>query len=332
MERLLKGHLRASCYLFAIACALMLLLAACDTGSSTVSSTSTGQKVSLPTNNNGTITYSTGQQDVLIRIFYGGGNSGSFEMSPDISIYGNGSFILGPGLQMQEGSIDTASLQQLLNTLVDSDGLLKLSQQTFYDTPDQNATVLQVSVNGKQYEYVYGPFGNLPQSESAQALADYRHLGSALTSIRDAIQGPTHNYTNQNMALLVHQDFSPDLTQVIPLWSFQAFTLFQVATFECGAIPQDITSPNADTGCLTYTVPHTAVLLSAQQRQAITALLHGQQQGDFLEQGLYYGVVLRPLLPDELLQKTLAMYGSDELNYAGVPIHEGAVPTPRAGP
>jgi hypothetical protein len=328
LERLLKGHLRASCYLFAIACVLMLLLAACDIGSSNPSSTGTGQKVSLPTNNNGTITYSTSQQDVLIRMFYGGGNSGSFEMSPDISIYGDGSFILGPGLQMQEGRIDTTSLQQLLNTLVDSDGLLKLSQQTFYDVPDQNATVLQLSMNGKRYEYVYGPFDNLPQSESAQALADYRHLGSALTSIRDAIQGPTHNYTNQNMALLVHQDFSPNLAQTIPNWSFKDFTLFQVATFECGAIPQDITSPNADTGCLTYTVPHMVVLLSTQQRQAITALLHGQQQGDFLEQGLYYSVVLRPLLPDELPQKMLAMYGSAELNYSGVPIHEGAVPTP----
>jgi hypothetical protein len=306
----------------------MILLAACDIGSSAPSSTGTGQKVSLPTNNNGTITYSTSQQDVLIRMFYGGGNSGSFEMSPDISIYGDGSFILGPGLQMQEGRIDSTSLQQLLNTLVDSDGLLKLSQQTFYDVPDQNATVLQLSINGKQYEYVYGPFGNLPESESAQAVADYRHLGGALTSIRDAIQGPTHNYTNQNMALLVHQDFSPNLAQTIPYWSFNSFTLFQVAMFECGAIPQDITSPNADTGCLTYTVPHMAVLLSAQQRQAITALLQGQQQGDFLEQGLYYGVVLRPLLPDELPQKMLAMYGSAELNYTGVPIHEGAVPTP----
>lgn len=328
MESLLREHLHLCRYLFASACVLMLLLAACDTGPSTSSSTSTDQKVSLPTNNNGTITYSTNQQDVLIRMFYGGGNSGSFEMSPDISIYGDGSFILGPGLQMQAGRIDTTSLQQLLNTLVDSDRLLKLSQQTFYDIPDQNATVLQLSINGKQYEYVYGPFGNLPESESAQALADYRHLGSALTSIRDAIQGPTHNYTNQNMALLVHQDFSPNLAQTIPSWSFKGFTLFQVATFECGAIPQDVTSPNADTGCLTYTVPHMAVLLSAQQSQSITTLLRGQQQGDFLEQGLYYSVVLRPLLPDELFQKMLAMYGSAELSYTGVPIHEGAVPTP----
>ncbi|HJT56043.1 MAG TPA: hypothetical protein VJ761_06095 [Ktedonobacteraceae bacterium] len=314
--------------LAALACLLVMLLTACNTGSSSSSSTSTGQKASLSTGNNGTITYSTGVQDVLIRMFYGGGNSGSFEMSPDISIYGDGTFILGPGLRMQEGSIDSSSLQQLLNTLVVSDGLLKLSQQTFYDVPDQNATVLQLSVNGKQYEYVYGPFGNLPESESSQALGDYRHLGNALTSIQDAIRGPTHTYTNSTMALLVHQDFSPDLTRTIPSWSLQDFTLYQVATFECGAIPQDITSPNADTGCLTYTLPRMAELLSARQRQAIISLLKGQPEGDFEEQGLYYHVVLRPLLPDELAQKTLAMYGSAQLNYMGVPIHQGAVPTP----
>ncbi len=322
---------RLCCFL-AITCIFMVFLTACDTSSSPSSSNSTGQKVSLPISNNGTITYNTSSQDVLMRTFYGGGNSGSFEMSPDISIYGDGTFILGPGLQMQEGKFDTTSLQQLLNTLVDSDNLLKLSQQTFYDTPDQNATTLQLTVNGKLHQYIYGPFGNLPESESSQALADYKNLGSALTSIQDAVKGSLHTYHNTNMALLVHQDFSPDLTQTIPTWSLNDFTLYQVATFECGLIPQDITSPNADTGCLTYTVPRTAILLSAQQRQAISTQLHGQQQGDFLEQGLYYQVVLRPLLPDELPQNTLAMYGSGVLNYVGVPIHEGAVPTPQPTP
>ena len=332
LERLLRSNLRASCYLFAIFLALMIFLVGCDTGPPSPRPANPEQKVSLTTNNNGTITYNTGPQDLLIRTFYGGGNLGSFEMSPDISIYGDGSYILGPGLQMQEGSFDTRSLQQLLHTLVDDDGLLKLSQQQFYDVPDQNATVLQLSINGKQYVYVYGPFGNLAEGESTQALSDYRHLGDALTSIRDSIKGPVHSYSNQNMALLVHQDFSPDLTQAIPNWSLQDFTLYQVATFECGVIPPDETGPNADTGCLTFTVPHMAVLLSQQQSQAVRALLHGQQQGDFLDQGLYYRVVLRPLLPDELPQKMLAMYGSQELNYSGVPIHAGAVPTAVATP
>ena len=327
----MRDNLRASGYLLGIVCTLMIFLTGCNIGSPPAPA-NPGQKISLSTNNNGTITYSTSPQDVLIRTFYGGGNLGSFEMSPDISIYGDGSYILGPGLQMQEGRFDTASLQQLLHTLVDNDGLLKLSQRQFYDMPDQNATLLQLSINGKQYVYVYGPFGNLPASENTQALNDYQRLGSALTSIRDTIQGPTHNYTSQNMVLLVHQDFSPGPTQTIPDWSFKDFTLFQAATFECGAIPQDLTGPNADTGCLTLTVPHTAILLNERQLQAISALLRGLKQGDFQEQGLYYRVVLRPLLPDELPQKTLAMYGSAGLNYAGVPIHAGAVPTPVATP
>ena len=331
MERSLRSNLRACRYLFAIAWALMIFLVGCA-GPTSPAPANPEQKVSLTTNNNGTITYSPRPQDVLIRTFYGGGNLGSFEMSPDISIYGDGSYILGPGLQMQEGRFDTTSLQQLLHTLVDDDGLLKLSQQQFYDVPDQNATVLQLSINGKQYVYVYGPFGNLPESETTQALNAYRHLGSALTSIRDAIKGPVHSYSNSNMVLLVHQDFSPNLTQTIPDWSFRDFTLLSAATFECGAIPQDITGPNADTGCLTFTVPHMAILLSRQQLPAISALLHGQQQGDFQEQGLYYRVVLRPLLPDELPQKVLAMYGSMEFTYTGVPIHTGAVPTPVATP
>src|SRR5579883_1712375 len=275
---------RPGCFLV-LACILMMLFAACNLGGSS-SSSGTSQKASLSTSN-GTITYSTSSQDVLIRTFYGGGNLGSLEMSPDISIYGDGMFILGPGLQMQEGRMEATSLQQLLNTVVDSDNLLKLSQQTFYDIPDQNATVLLLSVNGKQYQYIYGPFGNLPESESAQALADYK---------------------SQDSALLVHQDFNPNLTQNIPTWSLNDFTLYQAATFECGIIPQDITSPNADTGCLIYTVPHSAILLSAQQSEAISRLLNGQQEGGFMENGIYYQIMLRPLLPDELPQELLAMY------------------------
>ncbi|HZU70075.1 MAG TPA: hypothetical protein VFA09_22580 [Ktedonobacteraceae bacterium] len=320
---------RPGCFLV-LACILMMLFAACNLGGSS-SSSGTSQKASLSTSN-GTITYSTSSQDVLIRTFYGGGNLGSLEMSPDISIYGDGMFILGPGLQMQEGRMEATSLQQLLNTVVDSDNLLKLSQQTFYDVPDQNATVLLLSVNGKQYQYIYGPFGNLPESESAQALADYKSLGSAITSIQNAVQGPLHPYTSPDTALLVHQDFSPNLSQNIPTWSMNDFTLYQAATFECGLIPQDITSPNADTGCLIYTVPHSAILLSAQQSEAISRLLNGQQEGDFLENGLYYQIMLRPLLPDELPQELLAMYGSGTLNYTGVPLHEGAVPTPPPTP
>ena len=168
---------------------------------------------------------------------------------------------------MQQGRLQADALQQLLNKLVDTYGLLKLNKQQFYDIPDQNATVLQLMLNDKEYTYLYGPFGNM--QESAQDRSEYQHLGNALTSITEALVGPTHPYTSQQMVLLVHQTFSPDLSQSIPSWSFQDFTLFQLSTFECGLIPSDVTGPNADTGCLTYTVPHTALLLSTQQLQQI---------------------------------------------------------------
>lgn len=227
---------------------------------------------------------------------------------------------------MQQGQLQTDTLQQLLNRLVDTYGLLKLSRQQFYDVPDQNATLLQLMLNGNQYEFLYGPFGNL--QESAQDIDEYQRLGKALTSIIDALSGPTHNYTSRKMTLLVHQTFSPDLSQNILSWNFQDFTLFQLATYECGSIPPDETGPNADTGCLTYTIPHTALLLDAQQFQQISTLLQGQAQGVFLERGLYYSAMLRPLLPDEFTQNMLAMFGSQELSYTGVPLHAGPVPTP----
>ena len=308
---------------------LMILLAACDSNSN-ASSANNKTKQTLSTSSGSIITYTTRPEDVIIRTFYGGGKLGTFEMSPEISIYGDGTYILGPGLQMQQGRLQAGALQQLLNRLVDTYGLLRLNRQQFYDIPDQNATMLQLMLNGNHYAYLYGPFGNL--QESAQDVDEYQRLGKALTSITEALVGPAHNYTSQEMALLVHQTFSPDLSQTIPYWYFQDFTLFQLASYECGPIPLDETGPNADTGCLTYTVPHTALLLNTQQLQEVMALLHAQEQGVFLEGGLYYSVVLRPLLPDEQAQKKLAMFGSQELSYAGVPLVEGSVPIPTPTP
>jgi hypothetical protein len=309
-------------------CIILVLFTACDSSANT--SSTNGAKQTLSISSGSTITYNTRPQDVLIRRFYGGGKLGTFEMSPEISIYGDGTYILGPGLQMQEGRLQAAALQQLLNKLVDTYGLLKLNKQQFYDIPDQNATVLQLMLNDKEYTYLYGPFGNM--QESAQDRSEYQRLGNALTSITEALVGPTHPYTNQQMVLLVHQTYSPDLSQSIPNWSFQDFTLFQLSTFECGLTPPDLTGPNADTGCLTYTVPHTALLLNTQQLQQMKTLLHGQQQAVFLEKGAYYSVTLRPLLPDEIEQKTLAMFGSQELSYTGVTLSKGPVPIPTPTP
>jgi hypothetical protein len=309
-------------------CIIIVLFTACESNANT--STTNGAKQTLSISSGSTITYNIRPQDVLIRTFYGGGKLGTFEISPEISIYGDGTYILGPGLQMQEGRLQAAALQQLLNKLVDTYGLLKLNKQQFYDIPDQNATILQLMLNDKEYTYLYGPFGNM--QASAQDRSEYQRLGNALTSITEALVGPTHPYTNQQMVLLVHQTFSPDLSQSIPNWSFQDFTLFQLSTFECGLIPPDITGPNADTGCLTYTVPHTALLLNTHQLQQMKRLLHGQQQAIFQENGVYYSVTLRPLLPDEMQQKTLAMFGSQELNYVGVTLSKGPVPIPTPTP
>ena len=310
-------------------CLFVILLASCDMPSITSSTTLTNGK-STVTTNNGPISYNTGASDVLIRTFYGGGNLGTLALSPDISIYGDGTYILGPGLQMRLGKLDANTLQQLLHTLVDTDGLLSFTRQIFNDVPDQNATFLQLSLNNKQYAYQYGSFGSL--HESTTDIAEYQHLDQALTTITNTLNGPTRSYRNSTMTILVHQDFSPNVTQTIPQWTFHDFSLYQLAVYECGVTPIDQTGPNADTGCLTYTIPHTAYLPNGRQLLAIKSLLKGLQEGEFVEQGLYYHVVLRSLLPDEAAQKMVAMLGSQEFTYSGVPLRSGVVPLPTPTP
>jgi hypothetical protein len=318
-----------SLQLLALLCLLSILLAACNS-SANVPPTPTTSSNSTVATNNGTITYKTGPADVLIRTFYGGGNTANLAFSPEISIYGDGTYILGPGLQMHQGRLSTDTLQQLLHTLVNTDGLLNFSRQQFYDVPDQNANLLELALNNKHFEFVYGKFGTL--QESSHDMDEYHRLDHALTTITETLKGQTSLYSNRSMTILVHQDFSPDLTQTIPIWSLKDLSLGQLATFECGIIPPDETGPNADTGCLTFTIPHYAFLPTAQQLTAINMQLRGQPQGEFIEQGLYYRVVVRPLLPDELLQSTVAMFGSQELTYVGVPLHRGPVPTPVVRP
>lgn len=299
---------------------LGLLLAAC-TGLS--SSTGTGSQTSaVTTSSSQTITYSTNPHTVIIRTFYGGGLYGSLELAPDVSIYGDGTYILG---STREGKLSSTALQQLLRTLVERNGLLSMKQQQFSDTPDQNATFLEVTLNGKSNEFMYGPFGN--QQESTQAMREYHQLGQALTAINQALTGPVQAYQSSNVALLVRQNFSPDLTQTIPPWTLAAFTLAQASVYECGVIPQDKVGLNPETACLKYTIPSHAILLTSAQFQTIRAQMSGQQHRTFTEGGLYYTVILRPLLPDELPQKMLAMFGSEQTGFQGVPLlTNGTVP------
>src|SRR5690348_2845804 len=134
------------------------------------------------------ITYSTHPHDVLIRTFYGGGLYGSLSFGPDISVYGVGTYILGIDRQ---GKLSTDALQQLLHMIVDTYGLLNLHRQQFVDIQDQNATFLELALNGRQIEFMYGSFGNQP--ESTQDMDEYQRLEKALKAITEALSGPTHS-------------------------------------------------------------------------------------------------------------------------------------------
>ncbi len=225
---------------------------------------------------------------------------------------------------MRRGKLAPGGLQQLVQKLVHTYGLLTFQQQQFNEDTDQDATWLELTLNNKQHEFAYGRYGLRP--ESATDKSEYHQLDEALTTIRDALTGPTQPYSNNTMALLVHQDFSPNLSQAIPSWNLPNFTLSQVAEYECGIISPDLVGPNPATGCLTYTIPNNGYLPSTHELQEIQQMLKGKQAGDFIEQGLYYRIVLRPLLPDEQSQQTLAMFGSQQYSYTPIPLHSGGLP------
>jgi hypothetical protein len=318
-----QGHtyVRAiSTLLLSVMC-IALFFASCDTSvpstpQSVHSTTFTGSSTQQQ------ITYNTNANDVLLRTFYGGGLKGTLNLAPQISLYGDGTYILGLD---RRGKLDTTTLQQLLNTLVDTDGLPTFKRQQFFDIPDQDATFLEFNIDGKHLELMYGAFGSQP--ETAQDQDEYQHLGKALATITHILQQDTTTlYKGNTFALLVRQTFSADLQQTIPDWPLPDFTLAQAAVFDCGLIPEDDVSTNPETACLKFTIPEHAILLTTPQIASIEAALNGKQQGDFFEDGEYYTVILRPLLPDELQNKTLAMFGSAQSQFIGVPLLEGTVP------
>lgn len=311
-----------------VLCLLALLLGACDSG------TPTSQHQTVQTDSGSPVTYSVLPQDVLLRLFYGGGKVSKLEMTPEISIYGDGTFIIGPGLTLQKGSLSSDELQSLLHSLTSTDNLLHLQRQVFNDIPGQNATLLQANLNGQNYQFTYGPFGNL--QESAQDMREYQQLGHAISTIKNAVAGSRAPYTSQRMALLVYQTFRIDYgitqDQTLPEWPLADIDLANAAIYECGMIHEDDTGPNADNGCLTYTAPLVAYLPGENDVQQLEATLKGQQAGMFLEYSNRYIVMLRPLLPDEIAHNQLAMYGSNTLAYQPVPLKGGAIPTPTPTP
>ena len=311
-----------------------ILLTACDatsitdnqTNSTSSSSSSNNQTHSFQSASDQPITYSTNPQTVLIRTFYGGGLYSSLSLAPQISIYGDGTYIIGLS---QQGKLTSDTLQQLLNTLVNDYGLLDFTRQQFFDIQDQNATFLELALNGKHQELMYGAFGTT--QESKQDMDEYHRLDQALTSINEALKGKTYPYHGTNMALLVHQIFQPDYTQTTHYWPLFDFTLAQASAYECGLLPSSY-EPNPESSCLKFVIPTHAILLNTTQVQTLQQQLNGQQ-GLFAEGGKYYEVTLRPLLPDELAQKTLAMFGSSQGGYRGVPLLSGTVPpVPTATP
>jgi hypothetical protein len=268
------------------------------------------------------ITYSTNAQDVVIRTYYGGGQYGTLPLGPQLSVYGDGTYLI--GLEKQ-GKLTNDALQQLLSTLIDTDGLLSFKRQQFSDVPDQNSTFLELNLNGKHTELVYSNFGS--RAESAQDLDEYQRLGKALTALKESLNSPTQAYTTNRYALLVRETATPDRTQPMQTFTLQDFTLAQIAKFECGPNKDDrATSGNPVGPCLHYTRPLGALILRDNQLQTIKTLLGGQQEGQFAQMGLYYDVRLRPLLPDEVSTKKLAMLGSLQLTYEDIPLVEGTLP------
>jgi hypothetical protein len=300
-----------------------LLSCASTTNTPTTKNSSTSKphptrSISGPANQ--PVTYSTDAQDVLIRTFYGGGHTGALAFAPQISIYGDGSYILGID---QRGKLSSDTLQSLLKTLVNDDRLLAFTRQMFSDVPDQNMTFLELQLNGKQKELVYGSFGRY--QASAEDMNEYQRLEKALTTIAETLHGPTQPYKGTRFALLARQIFNQDPTQAVPYWSLNDFTLAQAAVYECGVLPADDTSQNAETACLKFIIPAHAILLTRQQATSIQTLLYGLQ-GTINEQGLYYQVTLRPLLPDESASKSLAMLGGSQDRYTPIALYEGDLP------
>lgn len=305
-----KKHTHALASLFCLALLISLILSSCDQNppqTATVQNSATQ------------ITYSTNPQDVVVRTYYGGGHYGTLPLGPQLSLYGDGTYVI--GLEKQ-GKLTTDALEKLLTTFVDTNGLLSLKRLQFSDVPDQNSTFLELNLNGKHTEFVYSNFDG--RAESKQDQDEYQRLGKALTTLNESLNGQTQPYTTNKYALLVHETTTPDRTQPISTFYLPDFTLAQVAKFECGHDKDDRpTSANPIGPCLQYTRPLGALTLTDNQLQAIKTLLGGQQEGQFGQLGLYYDVRLRPLLPDEPGNKKLAMLGSLQSTYEDIPLAEG---------
>ncbi|GHO50005.1 hypothetical protein [Ktedonospora formicarum] len=306
--------------IFLALCGCLLLalfassLTACDSGTPNQKSV----KTINTKNDKPPVTYSGDGKDVVIRTLYGGGLKGSLSFAPEVSIYGDGTYILG---SERKGKLSSDALEKLLDSLVNTYDLPDFGERQFVDIQDMNATYLQLALNNKSMEYAYGSYGHYQPKSSS--LDEYGRLGKALTAINDAVNATSNNpYGASAYALLARRTFSANANDTYPLWPLSDFTLEQAATYECGKIPENENTPNLETPCLKFTIPEHAIRLKDEQYQSIKAIL-SSGQGIMGEGGLYYNVTLRPLLPDEISSGKLSMLGSQQSSYMAIPLREG---------
>ncbi|WP_137686230.1 hypothetical protein [Thermosporothrix hazakensis] len=261
----------------------------------------------------------------IIRTLYGGGLHGTLSFSPQISIYSDGTYVLGVE---KKGQLASDSLQTLLDTLANTYNLFDFSRKQFSDIQDQNSTYLQLAFNGKQTQLQYGTFGHY--QANAQDRDEYTRLGKALTAISEALTGPTEPYQTNHYALLIRRAYGADPTASHPAWPLTEYTAEQAAYSECGKNPANENTPNLETSCLKFTLPAHGLLLTSEQVQQFKEVMKGAQQ-DFEENGNYYTVTLRPLLPDEQANHRLAMFGSAQSDFRAVPLLQQPKPEQESG-
>ncbi|GCE11884.1 hypothetical protein [Tengunoibacter tsumagoiensis] len=304
-----RGLLSAGLSFLLYAC----LVSSCTTATDSTPLPPTSSHQSL------TVSYRHDSHALIMRTFVAGGVYGTLNLAPQISLYGDGTFIFGT---QQQGQLTGAQLQSVLTTMLQTDGLLTFKRHQFSDLPDQNATFLELNVNDKPLELMYGSFGN--QSESDQDLTEYHQLAHALTTLTESLTAPVHPYTSNQEALFVRRSFSPDPAHTRH-YADTSLSLAQLADFECGPLPKD-EDLNPEGNCLKYTIPEHAFIPDTQQLASIKNTLQNELHGELNEDELFYEVTLRPLLPDETDQKQVAMFGSAQNTYRAVPLQIGELP------
>lgn len=248
------------------------------------------------------IAHGTSPQDVLIRKIYNGGIYGSFQLGPDLSIYGDGTVIEGT---TTSGKFSSTELDTLLDTLVNTSHVFTIPPVTRGSSNDNNFTNLELNFNGSQTtlgEDNGGPTPGQSDQVTQKRVADvFNVIDKAVARIK------THPYQSSRLVLLARQ-LIPGETTSEQHWPITDFTLARASTVVCGPPPSSDESYSAK--CLKYLAPHAAILLTPSQSAILLPLVDTHLQGIFQEQGFSSIVMLRSLLPDEDMTKGVLLSGS----------------------